>query len=120
MKGRYDRSGQRVPVLKRDAERALASVRRMFRSWIDAGTEEPVLVRNYDPGFGAPAPFAILWEGGPFDWAITATLGGINEEEATLVREFGGEPKRWVPLTLDNVFLEPITGWSLGIYPEDF
>lgn len=114
---RYDRSGERVLVYKRDAERTLAAIRRMFRSWLGDGAEEPTLVKDYDYG-GGTVPYAILWEGGPYDWAVTATLGGINEEEGSLAAEFGFKSRSHEPIEVENVFLEPITGWSLGIYPD--
>ena len=83
----------KVAVRKRDAEKVLAAVKRKFAPYIAAGYDPPVLLKDWDwTGYGG-APYTIVWEGGPYDWAVE--LGWVN-----------------VP----GVFAEPITGWALGLY----
>ncbi|MGV8972212.1 MAG: hypothetical protein ACOH10_07805 [Rhodoglobus sp.] len=98
----------KVAVRKADADRVLAAVRRQFAGWLDPADEGgPQLVKDFDWGAG-PAPYAVIWEGGPYDWAMLAGEGGIEEE-------FGAKIKAVVfPKT---VFCEPYTGWALAIWP---
>lgn len=50
---------------------------------------------------------AVVWEEGPFEWAILATTGGITEWGYSVS-----------PIALPKgVFAEPITTWAIGLYP---
>lgn len=96
-------------VTRRDAEKVLAGVRRAYRPYLRAGYNEPMLVRNWRFFDGPPVPYAIVWEGGPFEWTMHVPFGGRDEE-------FGGTiPAIDVP---DGIYTEPYTGWALGIYPS--
>lgn len=107
-----------VAVKKRDADKVLAAIRRQFAGWIEPGQPEqgPKLVKDFDWYGGAP--YAIVWEEGPYEWTFTAGEGGIDEEMTSLAREF--DPKAVVKTKAvkfpDTVFVEPVTGWALGIY----
>lgn len=56
--------------------------------------EGPVLCENFE-GWTTFTRWAIVWEGGPFEWVHHV-------------------PRDVVP---DNVFIEPINGFALGLYP---
>lgn len=58
----------------------------------------PVLCRNF-ASWGSPTDWAIVWEEGPFEWALTTTHYGPQDD---------------VPA---GVYIGPINGWSLGLYP---
>lgn len=109
-----------MKVTKRDAEEILRQVRERFAPWID-GDDGPTLVLDWDfLGFG-PTP-TVVWEDGPIDWAITASLGGVNPEEAALyadaAAEFGilSSPTRHEPVGTADTYGEPATGWALSLY----
>jgi hypothetical protein len=89
---------------KRDAEKALNAVKRTFKGWYDGPEDGPQLVKDWD--WVGPTPYAIVWEGGPYDWAMLASGGGRDEVGAKVE-----------PIRVDGVFLEPVTGWALGVYP---
>lgn len=95
-------------VTKRQAEKVLASIKRQWKTYLDAGYEPPVLIMDWDwfgDGGGRPA---IIWEGGPFEWALFANFGGKDE--------FGFDVAE-ADYDRDEVFVEPLTTWALGIYP---
>lgn len=83
-------------ITREQAEQALASIRQQFKVYIDAGEPEPILVENWKPFTYRDGevvdtdtyPFAIVWEGGPFEWAYRARWGGVDEELTLLGREF--------------------------------
>lgn len=82
------------PVTRSVAERALAAITRKFAADIEDGAA-PVLVEAW--GWSQDSDhWAILWEEGPYEWALDA---------------WDGQP-------VEGVFLEPITSWALGVYPD--
>lgn len=97
-------------VTKRQAEKVLTQIKKRFKPWIDAGTEPPTIVMDFDPGYVGVAPFpAIVWEAGPYEWALKDWGGDIDEE-------FGF---RLAPITRpEGVFTEPWNGFVLGVYPD--
>lgn len=91
-------------VTKRKAEATLRAVQRAYTSWVDEG-HGPELNMEFDWS-GEPTP-TIVWEGGPYDWAIFASFGGVDEE-------FGFElPAVQFP---DGVYGEPYAGWALSLF----
>ena len=54
----------------------------------------PVLCRNFVTWY-EPTPWAIVWEGGPYDWAVEASFD--------------------VRLILGEMLFEPINGFALAI-----
>lgn len=65
-----------------------------FRQGGDLWPSAPVLVEDYG-SFYSTTRWAIVWEEGPYEWALT-----VGQEN--------------VP---DGVFAEPIESFSLGLYP---
>lgn len=98
-----------VKVKKADAIKVLNAVKAQFKGWIDPDMPDsgPKLVKDFDWSGTGGAPYAIVWEGGPFEWTMTAGHGGIDEE-------FGFKIK--AVAFPESVFCEPMTGWALGIY----
>lgn len=97
-----------VKVRKADALKVLALVRKVYGIKGDADWG-PKLVKDWDwTGYG-PAPYAIIWEGGPYDWAVYFPFGGIEEE-------FGRKLPDVSDLVPKDVFCEAVTGWALGLY----
>lgn len=75
-------------------QRVVAEI--MFRKYGE--TEDYPVVEDFDWTSGPPC-WAIVSEEGPYDWAMEIAF---DVQEA--VDELG-------------LFVEPITGWALGIYP---
>jgi len=98
----------RVKVTKRDAERVLAAVKKAYGAWIMEGDRGPVLMKDY-AAWNSPAPYAVVWEEGPFEWTFNFPFGGIEEEFGSNVADVSAAiPKA--------VFCEAMTSWCLGIY----
>lgn len=72
-------------------------------------TEERELPVLRKPNTGWGEHYTIAWEdGAPYEWPILVTLGGVSE--------FTG--KSFEPATFPpGVYVEPINGIELGIYP---
>lgn len=116
-------------VTRKQAEQALAAVRHQFKAYIEPlvingrnyGGSEPTLVENYDN-----APFAIVWEDGPDEWAYRATSGGYSEEEHSLAveaaKEFGvaaPKPREEQPVQFPKgVYAEPYYSFVLALYAD--
>ena len=100
----------KVLVKKRDAEKVLASIKKVYRAWLEDASEDmrPKLVKDWDWLGTGPAPYAIVWEGGPYEWTFLIH-GGRDEEFGVKVEAVQ------VP---ESVFAEPITSWALGLYPN--
>ena len=107
-----------VAVKKADADKVFAAVKKKYKAYLDGGGDAPLLVKDWDWTGGPPIPYAIVWEGGPYEWAIGFTSDDVDEELAILGAEFGIEfGPAPVPVLPDTVFTEPVTGWALGVYP---
>ena len=84
-------------ITKQQAQQALEMVKNYFRYAID-GDNAPKLIMDWDwfgNGRGTPS---IVWEEGPYEWAMTYT--GYH----------GRMPK--------GVFAEPATSWALSLYSD--
>lgn len=95
-------------VTQRQAEATLAKVKKMFAAY---GPEFDGLYLNmeWDWPSGGPTP-SIIWEGGPYDWAMLFPGGGISEE-------FGANyPGVKLPA---GVWVEAYSGWAICLYRED-
>jgi hypothetical protein len=90
---------------RRQGERVLAAVRKMFKGWIQSGDTGPNLIMDWDwLGYGPQV--SIVWEEGPYDWAMLFPHGGVEEE-------FGFTLK---PVTLPKgIWTEPITSFAIAI-----
>lgn len=95
-----------MAVTKRQAEQALRQIRKQF--WVEPDDKYgPKLIKDWDWLESGPTKWAIVWEGGPYDWALLAETGG-KTEFGTIVPA----AKAWPAGT----FAEAINGWSIGIY----
>lgn len=104
----------RTRVTKAEAEKVLSAVKRAFPAWARGkGAVGPKLVKDWNWGFTYSHDYdwAIVWEeGSPYNWTYLFPHGGTDEE-------FGG---RHPAVTLpDGVWVEPVTGWAIAIYPDD-
>lgn len=84
-------------ITEQQAQQALEMVKNYFRYAID-GDNAPKLIMDWDwfgEGRGTPS---IVWEEGPYEWAIMYT------------GEHGRMPK--------GVFAEPATSWALSLYSD--
>lgn len=112
-------------VTKRDAERVLAAVKRQCRAYcVDEhgkpSGSQPEILKDWDwTGHGA-AKYSIVWEEGPYNWAVNFPYGGIDDEMTSLMQEFRpGAVSRTNDVSdriPQHVFCEAITGWAVGIY----
>ena len=92
---------------KRQAEKVLAAVRRQYKPWITSSIG-PKLVEDWGY-YGAPAKWSIVWEEGPFEWAIMFPYGGRDQE-------FGFKLADVSDALPEGFYAEPYNGWSVGIY----
>jgi hypothetical protein len=95
-------------VTKRQAESTLRKLRESFPAYIseDYG---PSLVEHWDwLGVGGPR-WSIVWEGGPYEWAIIFPHGGVDPEFGTAY-EAVKLPK--------GVWTEPVTAWAINLYRD--
>ena len=51
------------PATKAEAQKALTALKRLHKPWIQAGMEQPHLIKRED------GRWHIIWEGGPYEWA---------------------------------------------------
>ena len=94
-------------ISRADAEQVFKAVKRRFKPWIEPG-QGPQLVRGWDSGYGTP-PYAIVWEEGPYKWAVCATNGSCCASDWP----DHPTPPVVVPPT---VWLECATSYALAIY----
>ena len=100
----------RTTITRRDAEKALAALTAQAGAWIDGNGVAPKIVENFDwLGSGHPAPFAIVWEEGPYNWTYLFPFGGIEEEFGFRLPDVSDQ----LP---GHLFAEAITGWAVGLY----
>lgn len=106
-------------ITREQAERALASIRQQFKTYIDAGEPEPELIENWKPFVYQDGkvietdtyPFAVVWQDGPFEWAHRAQEGGVDEELTLLGREFKEDYVAHTPAA---------EGWPKGVHGEPY
>lgn len=96
-------------ITKRQAQQALRQVRQQFTAYIDSDADGPKLIKDWDYLESGPTTWAIVWEGGPYYWALLAQHGGTGEHGETIPAA-----QRWPA----NVFVEAATSWAIGLYPE--
>jgi hypothetical protein len=113
------------PLTERQAHDAYARVIRHLRETLGYSVDEmpvvdgyveqgdgnwpvhwPVLVKNYG-SWSTTSDWAIVWEGGAYDWAIYVVSGGRTPDGIDF-----GEGAALRPV----VFAEPIESFSLGLY----
>jgi len=100
------------------AERALQAVREQFAAYLDDDCDPgPQLYADWAWN-GDPAPYAIVWEGGPFEWPQLVPDGGVDQDLTALAQDVAPgavvhapEATGWPPGT----WAEPITGFALAV-----
>jgi hypothetical protein len=121
-----------MTVTRKQAEQVLENVKRRYRVMLESdGTyapQPPQLFENLDfMGTGHPAPFAVVWKEGPYEWAYRFVNGGFDEELALTVGEYLGEEetrrRARAGCFTEEAFQDPegvhvdcVTSWVLGIY----
>jgi hypothetical protein len=97
-----------MAVTKRQAEQAFRQFKQQFAAFIeDSDKYGPQLIHNWDWCASGPTKWAIVWEGGPYDWALLVEHGGTMEFGTVVPAA-----KHWPAGT----FTEPVTGWAIGVY----
>lgn len=84
---------RKASVSRADAETIQGRVEKRYGAGDGTGWDGPKLLEDWD-WVGDPAPYSLVWEEGPDDWAFEDWDAGLN------------------------VYVEPITSWALGIYPS--
>lgn len=104
---------------KRQAQSALRAIRK-FYGYKPGDEDGPKLVEEYH-GWYSTTRNAIVWEEGPFEWAIRASLGGFDEEMYHDLKEFttlseAGRLAQQQPIKMPKgTYLEPISSYSLQL-----
>jgi hypothetical protein len=96
-------------ITRKDAEKVLAAILEQHAWAKEPGFDQPIIVEDW-AWDGGPAPFAIVWEGGAFEWTYLFPYGGIDAEFGTKTKDVSSK----IPA---DIYVEPITSWALGIYP---
>lgn len=98
-----------MAVTKRQAEQAFRQFKQQFKGLLpDEGyAHGPKLIKDWDWLDSGPTKWAIVWEEGPFEWALLAQHGGKMEYGAVIA-----PAKHWPAGT----FAEPVTSFAIGIY----
>ncbi len=104
-------------ITRKTAEKALAVVERHYAQWFKDGWAKPTLI---DRG----TYWEIVWEEGPYEWALRATHGGVNEEFLyNVYPEFVTDFDKAVanattkPIKFPaTVYVEPVNTCTLAIY----
>lgn len=70
----------------------------------------PQLIMDWD-WLGHGAWPSIVWEGGPYDWAMYMPHGGMDPEFGTRMQDMSAD----MPAGL---WIEPMTSWAVSIYKD--
>lgn len=98
-------------ITRKDAEKVLAAILEQHKWAKQPEFDQPIIVEDWTWDLN-PAPFAIVWEGGAYQWAYLFPYGGIEEEFGFKVRDVSDQ----LP---GHVFVDAMTPWALGIYPNE-
>lgn len=120
----------RQTVTRDQAETALAAIRSTFAAYcepmtIDGETypalsDGPKLIDGTDYD-GRPDPIIVWEDGAPYEWTYLASMGGVDQETASLAAEFGGTVKPTPaasehPAWPAGVWAEPVNTVTLALY----
>ncbi len=107
------------PITKHLATKAFNVFKRRFKGYYDPTSPYGPLLRKNETGH-----WEIMWEEGPFEWAINFSDGGVDTEVYYLARDAGAtyaearalatNPRNEIPA---SIFSEPINSYTLGLYP---
>jgi hypothetical protein len=101
-------------VSSADAKAVLRAVEAKFAAYIE-GTNGPSLIRDWD-WIDAKGIYAIVWEGGPYDWAIDFASSAHIDETASETADIQIEYPAHISIP-PTVSIEPQYSWALGIFP---
>lgn len=120
----------RHQVSRDQAATLVAAIRERFRAYIEADSGGgPELVDAFDRDIDAwGAEWVVLWEEGPFEWALTDLLapGEVDEEMTNLIQDIkpgavvtfpGVQPATTAALQSAGIFYEPGYSYTLLVYP---
>ena len=105
---------------KRQAQSALNAIRKAY-GYKPGDEGGPQLVEEYH-GWYSTTRNAIVWEEGPFEWAIRASMGGFDEEmyhdlKQLMPSEEAAQKAQQQPIKVPKgTYLEPISSYSLALY----
>lgn len=113
----------RKNVTRRDAEKVLHALKVQTGMLLAEaeGWPQPVIMEDWDWLGDGGTKWSIVWEEGPYEWAIRFPEGGIDEEASIEAAEFGVTAVRTRPVALPaHVWTEPITSWAIAILPRNW
>jgi hypothetical protein len=106
-------------ITAKQANAALAAVRKQFRSYLfDEAAKGPYLVKDWEAPSGRIVPLVMVWgDDAPYEWAMNAQDGGLDEELSSLMETAVHTPPAasWPK----GVRSEPYTGYVLALYPDN-
>ena len=88
---------------REQAERALELLKKHYGSYVQDGYE-PKLVQEWDWLDSGPTPWAIVWEEGPEEWALSF-WEAANPGEYQEIEEWGSD-----------VYASPVTSWAVSLH----
>ena len=109
---------------KRQYEKALRIIREHY-GFGPKDQDGPKLVKDYE-SWTATHRYAIVWEDGPYEWAILTSCGGFDEElYSQLYPEFLPEQeaiqrawKKHLPMP-EGTYTEAYNSYSLGLFKSE-
>jgi len=105
-------------VTRAEALAVLSAVKKQFRPYL-AKNDQPVLIRDWS---WVDAPnYSVIWEGGPYDWAINFGHADVDEEMTALRRadDPAAPVARFAPVEVPaTVYTEPYSGYALCIWQQ--
>lgn len=105
---------------KRQAQTALRAIRKAY-GYKPGELGGPRLAETYH-GWYNSYPNAIVWEEGPFEWAIRASMGGFDEEmyhdlKGFMSDEEAAEKAKQEPIKMPKgTYTEAIDSQALALY----
>lgn len=103
----------RKTVTRCDAEKVLAVVKEVWAVYLDDEGNGPVIMEDYNG-----ARFAIVWEEGPFEWAIgfDPEHPQYDEEASCMVGRKVERPAATTHKMPSHIFVEPYFSFDLCLY----
>jgi hypothetical protein len=103
---------------KAQAKKVLTQVKKQRKTYLAAGYPPPRLTNERLFNWQSEKPgWTIVWEEGPYEWAIQFPYGGTTDWE---LADAGNFP---IPNVIDampeGVWSEAHTTWAIGIYSDD-